>query len=636
MPTEMPQRVRSIEDVRSVRASCLEAIWGQDGWPVANVADVTRSFTPSSPTDIDALRSAGIATDGILAGLWAGAEELSVAVAISGQMYRSLAYHFQAGGGAANRLVIVHHGHGDDFVTGSYRLLETAAELLRAGYSVLFMYMPNYGPAPRFPANIDVQGDRHRPIFTTVDASVSRVDASVSRVDASVSSTALRAFLEPVIACINYLCKAFTYEDFCMIGLSGGGWTTDLCAAIDARIRTSISVSGSLPLDLRFAGSIGDEEQMHPAFFKGVIGYRDLYTLAAYGNGRSHFQFLNEHDDCCFSDSQPPTGSTTLLPDLRKYETDIASRLSVLNSGHFEIIRFNDNIDNHHQISPQATILARNTFDEAVPASCSLLFYASSGRVAHAVIRESGHYSFEGETPDLAPGYTHILATRDDHVLMYNTSDGTAVRVSIKITSPPVSPQKVTGIGSGWTHLAAVGDSLLFLYSSSLGTARVGRIEADATFVDLGGPQGPLSSTFTHLAGSPQGALLLFDASAGTGLTGRVDTTGFKHGRELSNLPTSCTAVVAVNSTALFFYNASTGAGSTALFDAGESFVEVDSSRHVLPTGADHVVGGPSGALFLLRSVDATGATCQVDDFGEVRAIESIPGFGRWTLIAAG
>ena len=51
-----------------------------------------------------------------------------------------------------------------------------------------------------------------------------------------------------------------------MVGLSGGGWTTNLLSAIDDRIRYSFSVAGSMPIYYRLEASMGDIEQFLPEF----------------------------------------------------------------------------------------------------------------------------------------------------------------------------------------------------------------------------------------------------------------------------------------------------------------------------------------------------------------------------------
>jgi hypothetical protein len=208
------------------------------------------------------------------------------------------------------------------------------------------------------------------------------------------------------------------------------------------------------------------------------------------------------------------------------------------------------------------------------------------------------------------------------------------------VHAPPGSAttgeREVSGVGSGWTNLVAVGVGLVFLYNAAQGTARLGRLDDDGVFIEVGSPVPRMASTFTHVTGSLHGGLLLLDAVAGVGVTGHVDANGFEQSNEITNMPTESTACVAVNCNAIFFYDATTGVGSMALLDATGAFVEVGAVSAGLPTGSDDVVGAPSGALFFLKSADATGAAWHVDEFGEPRAIEELRGFAPWTHVAAG
>ena len=54
-----------------------------------------------------------------------------------------------------------------------------------------------------------------------------------------------------------------------MIGLSGGGWTTTVAAAIDPRVGLSIPVAGSLPFDMRF---------QHPVSCHDIAGIWALHS----------------------------------------------------------------------------------------------------------------------------------------------------------------------------------------------------------------------------------------------------------------------------------------------------------------------------------------------------------------------
>ncbi len=122
-------------------------------------------------------------------------------------------------------------------------------------------------------------------------------------------SETLQVFLEPVVYILN------AYGPAVMVGLSGGGWTTHLMAAIDERIRLSIPVAGSLPLYARGSddGEIGDREQTYAPIFgtedsdgdgiedtaTGVASWLEIYIMSV-DRGRRQVQVINVHDPCCF------------------------------------------------------------------------------------------------------------------------------------------------------------------------------------------------------------------------------------------------------------------------------------------------------------------------------------------------
>ena len=57
----------------------------------------------------------------------------------------------------------------------------------------------------------------------------------------------MRYFLEPVVLAVNYAVNVLKYKHIAMVGLSGGGWTTTIAAAIDSRITLSMPIAGSMP-----------------------------------------------------------------------------------------------------------------------------------------------------------------------------------------------------------------------------------------------------------------------------------------------------------------------------------------------------------------------------------------------------
>lgn len=134
-----------------------------------------------------------------------------------------------------------------------------------------------------------------------------------------------------------------------MVGLSGGGWTTNLLAAIDTRISYSFSVAGSMPLYYRYGGSIGDVEQYMPQLYRDVAGYPDLYVLGAFGKGRQQIHILNRNDDCCFGQKQHDP-MRNYDADIHIFEQSVKDKLSLLGApGQYNLII--DDVAQIHQIS---------------------------------------------------------------------------------------------------------------------------------------------------------------------------------------------------------------------------------------------------------------------------------------------
>lgn len=235
-----------------------------------------------------------------------------------------------------NRVVILHLGHTDgctfnDNVPGEpdIGMRRTINALLANGFAVVGVYMPQVTPE-------DCRWEHDR-LFRL-----------------KTSGSPLKFFLEPTLVSINYLQKHYPqYRDFSMTGLSGGGWTTTLYAAIDPRIKTSIPVAGSLPLYLCHEGYGHDVEQRINSFYK-MAGYPDLYLLGAYGEGRKQIQVLNRRDDCCFGENQHDRRLTGMAfePAVREYEARVRGTLEKIGAGSFRV--FIDEKSDGHKISPHA------------------------------------------------------------------------------------------------------------------------------------------------------------------------------------------------------------------------------------------------------------------------------------------
>jgi len=292
----------------SMRQALIDFLWGTEGFPLGKLPSSIESDVQSPVYGLRNLERVE-------------ALHLQMAPGIE-----SLGYHFIPLRSKRGRAVIVHQGHAttidddpglDDTGFGMHR---TINNLLIDGFDVVAMFMPGCLP----PAAGCVS---HGPIVNT-----------------PTNGHGIKFFLEPVAVYINYLTAKRAadslppFTDFTMVGLSGGGWTTTLYAALDERIKLSIPIAGSLPQALRTGWSIGDEEQTYAPLYQ-IAGYTDLYVLGGYGEGRRQVQVLNRNDDCCFGERGYDESQVGVPYNdaVRAYEADVRGRLAALRSGAFRL-----------------------------------------------------------------------------------------------------------------------------------------------------------------------------------------------------------------------------------------------------------------------------------------------------------
>lgn len=298
--------ITTAADITNKRQALINFIWGAGGFP-SNKLPSSVVLNVASP--VSGLNNL-LRVDQINISMDAGQQ--------------GLAYHYIPAR-QNSRLVVVHHGHActfnDDpsFADIGYGMQRTINGLLVDGYSVLTVYMPHMNP-------FDCGSVSHDALFNNPQY-------------APASGSPMQYFLEPVAVSLNYLktrsaADGFpVYQDFSMVGLSGGGWTTTVYAAIDPTIKYSIPVAGTMPLYNRAGGSVGDTEQFLDAFYQ-IAGYPDLYVLGSYGYGRKQVWLLNRRDNCCFGDRadlyQDPQGRTWEQV-VRGYEFNV--RITLYNLG---------------------------------------------------------------------------------------------------------------------------------------------------------------------------------------------------------------------------------------------------------------------------------------------------------------
>lgn len=298
--------LHSAREITARRRALIQFIWGDTGFPKHRLPDVVQTNIASPVRQLNHL---------------ARVDEFRMNLAPGLQ---GLAYHFIPRN--PNReLVVVHHGHActlDDDPSPEdkgYGLQRTIAALLREGYGVLGVFMPHMRPG-------DCKGG-HEAMFQM-----------------QTTGSPMKFFLEPTAIGLNEVkhrsrADSFpSYRRFHMTGLSGGGWTTTIYAAIDPTIQCSFPVAGTIPLYLRTRGSVGDREQFDTAFYS-LAGYPDLYILGAHGKGRKQVQILVRRDDCCFGEAQhdPETTRMTYAESLRAYESRVDSTLKEIGNASFRV-----------------------------------------------------------------------------------------------------------------------------------------------------------------------------------------------------------------------------------------------------------------------------------------------------------
>lgn len=255
------------DDLDRVQADLIETIW-PDGYPTDTPTIIE---LPAMPYDLEAVT--------------AEVERVELA-SVETFGFTSTTYVLHPAN--PEGFVIVHGGHQDPDQMGVLccGLAETVDMFLEDGWTVAVMQMPLFG------WNRDHTGRVGDAVAWIPTDNPDRHDVLFDFLEPHVGAQTFRVFLEPVTQVLNH------YGEAVMVGLSGGGWTTHMVAAVDDRIRLSVPVAGALPLYARGGGE--DLEQVYPPIFEETASYLEVFLLGA-SDGREQLQILNEYDDCCFS-----------------------------------------------------------------------------------------------------------------------------------------------------------------------------------------------------------------------------------------------------------------------------------------------------------------------------------------------
>jgi hypothetical protein len=222
----------------------------------------------------------------------------------------------------ADCLVVYAQGHDDELMDARH---PNERQLLKAvvngGCDVLTVAMPLHGTTQRtLQANT-----RFGPLVAQRHDDLAYL--------ASDDFNPLSLFFVHIRAAIDYLQTVGHYRRITMAGLSGGGWTTTVYAAMDERIDASIGVAGSLPamFHLTAPGS-QDWEQSNDGLLR-IADYLDLYVLGAAG-GRQVDLVYNYYDSCCFGGNAALAFKPTLAAVVERLKGRIRVTIDNTSFGH--------------------------------------------------------------------------------------------------------------------------------------------------------------------------------------------------------------------------------------------------------------------------------------------------------------
>ena len=269
-------------DVQRIRKEIVAYFWPKTGFPAGKMpAQVAKMLPADAPEWIRSIGSDNLAT----------VDRLDIAMDYD---LHSYIYHLHPLR-PNNRLGIFQMGHSDDMLTAGGG--ETIRWFLDKGFSIMTLWMPLFGENPRTGRNIGGHDTYTFPTGT-------KGHDVMGELIGDTKGCFIRLFVEPVFVAINHAEGKYDYRDVNMVGISGGGWATHVCAALDTRIKLSFPVAGSLPLYLRRGpcpnGSQGDAEQEWAGLFEKRASWLDIYIMGAYGAGRKQIHILNQYDSCCF------------------------------------------------------------------------------------------------------------------------------------------------------------------------------------------------------------------------------------------------------------------------------------------------------------------------------------------------
>jgi hypothetical protein len=295
--------IRDSSDVRRLRTDLITLLWGHPELPSAGVDSVMDNYEDERYADIQSLKSISKTIVKMEFGL------------------ESHIYHFNPLK-PQDHIVLYHQGHRGDFIESK----EQIRFFLDHGYPVVAFCMP-------------LLGLNNQPtVYLERFGYLKMVKHEHLKMLNPRSGHPVKFFLQPIIRTLNYLVES-GHSSFSMVGISGGGWTTTMVAAVDPRICKSFPVAGTYPIYLRSNSQRdwGDYEQTAPEIYR-TVNYPELYILGSFGSHRKQLQILNQFDACCFAG-----------PKWQSYKDIVRQRVFSLRKGEYDL--YSDDTHHDHKIS---------------------------------------------------------------------------------------------------------------------------------------------------------------------------------------------------------------------------------------------------------------------------------------------
>lgn len=245
----------------------------------------------------------------------------------------SIGYHFKPIK-SNKKFVIYHQGHAGGFIKG----INYINFFLGKGYEVIALAMP-------------LHGMNNQPIVKTTNNGYIKLDNHKKFYYLDDQSNPISQFIQPVISVVNYIEKNYNSKSINMVGISGGGWTATVAAALDTRIKNTFSVSGGLPISLLSEHDFGHYELNNKEFYSR-FSYLDLFILASVSDEskRKYFQIFNQYDPCCYGGVR-----------WKKYSNEVSFIVKNISNDLFVVLNDDENFD--HSISNKSLINIENSID---------------------------------------------------------------------------------------------------------------------------------------------------------------------------------------------------------------------------------------------------------------------------------